>query len=164
MRIKSLVVTSVLAAVVLCFGGVASVKAVSTQELMDQIAQLQAQLTQLQSQQNTTAPAECYTFTKTLRMGDYGVEVQKLVWALKKNGVQGASAIVNNNSRFDIAVYRAVIAFQRKYAISQIGQVGPQTRIKLNELYGCVSTSPSITSLGTNNALPGEKVAFMQII
>ncbi|MFH1956696.1 MAG: peptidoglycan-binding domain-containing protein, partial [Patescibacteria group bacterium] len=38
---------------------------------------------------------------------------------------------------------KAVMAFQKKYGIEQVGIVGPQTRAKLNEIFGKQETAPT---------------------
>jgi len=169
MKIRSLVVTAVLAIAVLCFGGAvnAQTTSVSAQiaQLQAQIASLLAQIQTLQTQQNS-AEAWCHTFTINLRVNDNGSEVQALQTALEKEGL----LIVGSQSAADSPFYNfgdgtasAVVAFQEKYASTILtpsglahgtGYVGPATRAKLNALYGCQPTQtltpvPTITQPST---------------
>lgn len=75
-----------------------------------------------------------YIFTKTLRLGSRGEEVWDLQKVLSKDPViypQGRITGFYGKLTED-----AVKRFQKKYGIRVTGEVGPQTRAKLNELFG----------------------------
>jgi N-acetylmuramoyl-L-alanine amidase len=81
-----------------------------------------------------------YTFSKDLKKGlQNNADVLALQAALRKEGVFPAVG----NTKYDCTLTgifgpcteKAVKAFQKKYGLSQVGNVGPQTRAKLNALY-----------------------------
>jgi len=152
MRIKYLVITAVLATAILCFAN--PVSAVTIQELLAQIAALQAQLVELQAQQNNTTQTWCHTFNGDIRQGSSGSEVEALHIALQKEGFT-ISAQEVSAKKFYFSTISAVKSFQQKY-MSEIltpfrlrigtGFVGGSTRAKLNQLYGCTSSRTSCNS------------------
>lgn len=75
-----------------------------------------------------------YTFTKTLVLGMKDPEVYNLQKVLSQTPSIYPEGKVTGT--FDKATEAAVKRFQVKYGIRITGQVGPQTRDKLNELYG----------------------------
>ncbi len=82
----------------------------------------------------------CYNFTKPLRNGDTGAEVDALVKVLVTEGfITRASGTAERirGEVFTDQVSSAVIDFQDKYGIDHTGNVGPLTRAKLNALYKC---------------------------
>ena len=94
-----------------------------------QIALLRQQLASLQA----TAPAAAVTtFSKTLRRGSAGPEVERLQEFLSKTLEFYPEGLVTGyfGSRTEAAVRR----FQKTYGIPALGLIGPQTRAKLNEL------------------------------
>jgi len=112
------------------------------QSLMQQIAALQAQLTQLQTQQGATV--WCHAFNNYMVAGSTNKDVPYLQMALTQQGFdvsQDVQGIFGDNTT------AAVVSFQGMYGIRQTGTVGPITRAKLNALYGCIATTtqPSIT-------------------
>jgi len=114
------------------------------QQLQEQIASLKLQLSQLQQ-----APVTwCHTFNVNLKYGDSGDEVKALQVALHKEGFTPIPYQEGdkNYGNFEDYTASAVVAFQEKYASEVLapwglthgtGFVGPTTRAKLNELYGC---------------------------
>lgn len=107
-------------------------------ELTKLIQQLQAQLLTIQS----GGSQWCHTFNTNLRIGDSGSEVDALKTALAKENL-GALA---NQSEFNEEMASLVSGFQEKYRSEILtpnrlqrgtGYVGPSTRKKLNQLYGC---------------------------
>jgi peptidoglycan hydrolase-like protein with peptidoglycan-binding domain len=113
----------------------------------------------------------CYNFNSDLSVGssDFTSEranVDALATILQKEipsftGDKGATNIFTEN------VAAAVVKFQAKYGINQTGYVGPITRAKLNNLYGCHSGEqvpvsdlvPVITSTdSTGMVTPGVNV------
>lgn len=102
-------------------------------EIMQKIADLKAQLVELQ---------KGMPFQANLRYGDRGDEVKKLQEALIKEGVLAEGL---NTGWFGPLTKAAVIKFQEKYAdeiltplglTAGTGFVGEKTRAKLNALYG----------------------------
>lgn len=108
-------------------------------QLLAKIAQLEAELARVLAGQ----PAWCHTFNANLRYGDSGSEIEALQTALEKQGLYQKGT---NPASFEDYLASSVVAFQEKY-ISEIltpyrltrgtGFVGPSTRAKLNQLYGC---------------------------
>jgi type II secretory pathway pseudopilin PulG len=120
--------------------------------LIKQIQQLQDQLKAMQSQQGT---AWCHTFEKNTGVGSKGDEVFYLQKALNKDMEE--VLFRSYESGMETALYgepvaAAVTWFQEKYKDEILtpsglkngtGYVGPSTRKKLNQLYGCgVVVSP----------------------
>ena len=95
-----------------------------------------------------TPPATtwCHTFNNNLVSGASGDEVADLHAALKEDGVYPSWAAFGT-SNFDQDTISRVKAFQKKYGIAQVGYVGPNTRRKLNALYGCKIITPDCASL-----------------
>ena len=84
-----------------------------------------------------------YEFSKTLKLAMEDPEVanlQKVLAATPSIYPEGKIT-----GYFDKATEAAVMRFQEKYNIRVTGQVGPQTRAKLNELYGTGFRSFSYT-------------------
>jgi inhibitor of cysteine peptidase len=132
-------------------------KALTVEELLTQITNLQAQIAQLQQQLaelQKVPTAWCHDFNLNLRIGDSGAEVTALQTALQKEGFYQRTITGN----FDEYTASAVVGFQEKYKEDILtpwglergtGYVGKTTRTKLNELYGC-KIKPSITVLSPN--------------
>ncbi len=101
-------------------------------------------------------PSWCHDFEQNLKFGDQGEEVMWLQNALQEEGF----TIFTNEKQeklFSYSTASAVVGFQEKYASEILqplelehgtGYVGPRTRAKLNDLYGC--PQPSITVLSPN--------------
>jgi hypothetical protein len=109
----------------------------------------------------------CHTFFKDLSPEDSGDrEVEYLHMALEKEGYSYAGDIESCSSGFGADVNRPPVAscdntnletryrsgtsdavkqFQRKYKIDVDGNFGPSTRAKMNLLYGCNLSTPSLT-------------------
>jgi len=140
MKIKFIATSSILAMVIFTFSAPAA-KAVTVEELLTQIAALQAQITALQAQlnQQTQTQQWCYTFNNYLIAGSSGNDVSMLQQALIKDGQTITDYSVQNDGIFTEGTATAVVKFQGKYGITQTGTVGPITRNKLNKLYGCES-------------------------
>jgi hypothetical protein len=142
--------------------------AVTAEELMAQIQQLQQQLNQLMAQyQQLTGqapsagvPAACQgvTFTRDLKLGMSGADVKCLQALLNAQGCKvaetGAGSPGNETTYFGPKTKAAVICFQEKYAADILtpagltagtGYVGAKTRAKLNALLqaGAVVTPPA---------------------
>ncbi|MGB9680845.1 MAG: peptidoglycan-binding domain-containing protein [Minisyncoccia bacterium] len=81
-----------------------------------------------------------YLFTKTLVLNTKDPEVFNLQKVLAQNPEIYPEGEITGV--FDKATESAVKRFQKKYGIRITGQVGPQTRAKLNELYGPSEIEP----------------------
>lgn len=124
------------------------VNAITSAELQDMIAKLQAQIVELQQQLASMSggtQAWCHNFDKNLRIGDSGDEVENIIKVLAKEGLLNLDNLETKYS-FDEQVASVVSEFQEKYASEVLtpsrlkrgtGYVGPATRKKLNKLYGC---------------------------
>jgi hypothetical protein len=99
----------------------------------------------LQGNAPPTVPVPwCHTFNTNLRVGDSGTDVTALRTALSNNGFPNPY----RSSFFDERLASLVSGFQEKYKQEVLAQyglqrgtgyVGPTTRAKLNNLYGCGS-------------------------
>jgi len=154
MRIKNLVLVTILLIVFLCFGQTLPAKATTIAELQAQILALQAQLQALQGQQ-TTEPSWCYTFTTNMGYGATGPNFNALITVLDKEGIMDFSDS-NRPSEYNEDIGGGVVELQAKYGIRQTGYFGSMTRAKINAIYGCgivarptatISTSSQTTSL-----------------
>lgn len=81
-----------------------------------------------------------YLFTKTLVLNTKDAEVFNLQKVLAQDPTIYPEGKISGV--FDKATEAAVKRFQKKYGIRVTGQVGPQTRAKLNELYGPSEIEP----------------------
>lgn len=81
-----------------------------------------------------------YTFTKTLVLGTKDAEVFNLQKVLSLDSAIYPEGEITGY--FGKLTEAAVKKFQQKYGIRITGQVGPQTRAKLNELYGPSDMEP----------------------
>ncbi|MCX6718607.1 MAG: peptidoglycan-binding domain-containing protein [Candidatus Staskawiczbacteria bacterium] len=150
MKIKSFLVISFLAIIILCSASFATAQTADNSTLIAQlqaeIEQLSAQLAQLQAKQESSPASSvwCYTFSDNLKAGNAGPAVLALQTALLKEGLFSVSA----TGTFGPKTALAVASFQEKYASDILtssgltkgtGYVGPATRTKLNALYGCAT-------------------------
>ena len=120
-------------------------------QLLQLVSKLQAELaTKVANTPSTNASpvAWCHTFTKNLKIGDTGADVDALQTILAKENVLSASKV-----NFAEEVASAVTGFQEKYKgeiltpnglSNGTGFVGVSTRAKLNKLYGCGTTVPNV--------------------
>lgn len=130
------------------------------------IRQLQAQLSELKSKQETQTIATpgtdtCGVFTSILRIGSAGDEVARLHNILKE---QGFPVITTSNYNYTRATAEAVSKFQLKYSSEILapygltngtGFVGLSTRTKLNKLY------PPCTGDNIKVIIPAKDSSFL---
>lgn len=123
------------------------------QQLIAQIASLQAQLIRLQAQQGVN-PTWCHTFNINLGIGSFGSDFDALIMVLDKENISEFN-FTNRPTQYDEIIAGAVSALQQKYASEILtpnglryptGYVGRSTRAKLNALYGCGITNPPAPS------------------
>jgi len=80
-----------------------------------------------------------YSWNKSLTFGMDGLDIFSLQAALVIEGFYPPSSLTQNDcpmtGKFKDCTSLAIKSFQQKYGISQTGSVGPQTLLKINELY-----------------------------
>lgn len=81
-------------------------------------------------------PAPAAVFTKTIRFRSRGEDVTRLQALLARDKEIYPEALVTGF--YGSLTREAVKRFQKKYGLSQVGQVGPLTRKKLGEVFGVV--------------------------
>lgn len=100
---------------------------------------------------NTDIYKNVYTFTKSLQLGMTDPEVYNLQKVLSQTPSIYPEGQVTGY--FGKATEAAVKKFQEKYGIRITGEVGPQTRAKLNELYGSKEQQPFSYTFDTKKVL-----------
>ena len=114
----------------------------SIQALLEQIKSLQAQIVALQQQQVTVRQQQQQAFVSlvaTLKEGSVGDQVTTLQTLLALDpGIYPEGKITGFFGRLTA---QAVKRFQKKHGIEQLGNVGPKTLKKLNELFGNMGSS-----------------------
>jgi peptidoglycan hydrolase-like protein with peptidoglycan-binding domain len=120
----------------------------------------------------------CYAFTRGLGWGMRNSEVISLQQVLNADidtqvAVTGSGSIGNETEFYGYATMRAVAKFQKKYGISPSGYVGPMTRAKLMEKFGCNAQTLKVTSPDRTDTWPvswngpimwnGAKTDFVKI-
>jgi type II secretory pathway pseudopilin PulG len=156
MKIKSLIITAVTITAIFSFSFSANAQ-IDAQaliaQLQSQIQVLLQQIQQMQSQQaaNASTPtAWCHTFNINLGVGSKddllarstaSYEVMNLTTAMQQEGLPLLHAGTGLPDTFNEITASIVIQFQKKYGILQTGFVGPLTRAKLNQIYGCKTIS-----------------------
>ena len=139
-----------LAMFVFLFGACQPVMALTPAELqtainqiVQQIASLQAQLAQMQNQQSVGGQW-CHTFNINLGFANSGnSEVGELHTVLQREGILYGS---DGTFIYSEDTAAAVVRLQAKYGIVQTGYVGSLTRARLNALYAC-----GVSNSGTQN-------------
>jgi hypothetical protein len=160
MSIKRTIIAAIvgLTLVALVAPGVA--QGVTIDELLAQIAQLQAQLIALQSGGSTTTAGTgaCagITFTRNMTVGATGSDVKCLQVLLNNNGftvaTTGAGSPGAETTYFGSRTLAAVKVFQAAKGFTPANQVGPLTRGALNALLGTTTggtTPPVVTPTGS---------------
>jgi len=156
------IITFSLILVTFLAGNIPITRAQTAEELLRRIAELQAeivrlqkQLTEMQAKQPVelpkVPPTWCHDFNINLRHGNIGSEVAALQIALEKEGFKINEEEKTQNF-FGDSTALVTVKFQEKYKKDILtplgleegtGYVGKNTRMKLNELYGCkISIKP----------------------
>jgi hypothetical protein len=162
MSIKRTIITTILALALVAMVAPVSASAVTIDELLAQIAQLQAQLLTLQGGTGATpvptgnVACSGVTFTRNLTVGSTGQDVKCLQVLLNTNGytlaATGAGSPGMETSYFGPITLVAVKSFQVAKGWTPANQVGPLTRAALNALLGSTTgggtTTPVITPTG----------------
>jgi len=105
----------------------------------------------LEPETSTDIYKNVYTFTKTLQLGMTDPEVYNLQKVLSQTPSIYPEGQITGY--FGKATEAAVKRFQEKYGIRITGEVGPQTRAKLNELYGSKGQQPFSYTFDTKKIL-----------
>ncbi len=117
----------------------------SVSSLQAQLALLQAQLSggaqSAQTTRTTTSVGSSFIFTLNLKQGSENDEVTELQKILKKLGY----LTVEPNGYFGPSTVAAVKKFQAAKGLTQLGSVGPGTRLELNSLTSGSQTSAPAT-------------------
>jgi len=95
------------------------------------------------------------TITKSLKVGSQNSEVKALQQALAQDKTIYPEGLATGY--YGPATRNAIIRFQKKYGIEPVGYVGPQTRKKLNEIYG-QTTAASSSAQASSVASAGTAV------
>ncbi len=127
-------------------------KAATLDELLAQLAILQAQIVALQGS-STSGTGTGLNLTSDLNPGARGQAVTDLQAALKTNSSLYPEGLVTGY--YGSLTTKAVQAFQAKYGIvssgtpttTGYGRVGPKTRAKLNEVFGGAAVIPPVVTL-----------------
>ena len=150
------------------------VSAMTAEELIAKIKELEQQITQLKtqlSQLQGETPGWCYDFTISLKIGNEGKEIEALHMALEKEGFV-ILAEEKLNKQFGESTASAISGFQQKY-LNEIltpwglkygtGFAGPTTRTKLNSLYSCKTKEATTPLSGATEVTPTASVSAGQI-
>ena len=171
-NLKYLLLTSLLAVLILpSFASAMTAEEIiaKIKDLEQQIAQLKAELTQLQGE----TLGWCYDFTVNLKIGNEGKDVEAIHTALEKESFV-IVAVEKLNKEFGESTASAVSGFQQKYLDEILtpwglkygtGFAGPTTRTKLNSLYGCGVKETAVSSSGATETgiIPVVSVSAGQI-
>ncbi len=122
----------------------------SVSGLQAQLALLQAQLNggSAQPTQSTVSVGSSFIFTLNLKQGSENDEVMELQKILKKLGYLA----VEPNGYFGPSTVAAVKKFQAAKGLTQLGSVGPGTRLELNSLTSGGTTTTTSTTVTTSSA------------
>lgn len=121
-------------------------------QLKQQIADVQSQIAQKLSGAASPKSAAASLVTKNLKIGDRNDDVTILQELLARDSSIYPEGTISG--LFGPATQRAVKRFQAKYGISQLGSVGPQTRAKLQEVFGTPSAPTTTTPSASSAAAP----------
>ncbi len=150
MSIKRTIIAAIVGLTLVALVAPGAAQGVTIDELLAQIATLQAQLVALQggaTPATSTAACTGVTFTRALTIGSTGTDVKCLQSLLNSNGYTVATTGVGSagmeTSYFGSLTLAAVQQFQAAKGWTPANQVGPLTRAALNTL---VTTTPGTTT------------------
>ncbi len=104
----------------------------------------------------SSAVSQSVFFIRDLNQGIRGDDVRQLQTFLAQDkGLYPEGTI---SGFYGPLTVKAVRAFQKKYGIDQVGRVGPQTRAKLNEVFGGKKTA-SPTPLPASSQPSGSEIS-----
>lgn len=135
MQLNKLAATAIVAGMLLPAFAFADTATSSIQTLLDQIKALQQQIVELQQQQQQNVAA----LVSTLKQGDVGANVTLLQQLLAQDTSIFPEGKITGF--FGKLTAQAVKRFQKRHGLDQVGDVGPKTLKKLNELFGHFDTS-----------------------
>ena len=178
MSIKRTIITTIVALALVAVVAPAVTQATTIDDLLAQIAALQAQLVALQNGSGATpvptGNVACagVTFTRNLTVGATGSDVKCLQVLLNTNGftlaATGAGSPGMETSYFGPITLAAVKAFQAAKGWTPANQVGPLTRGALNALIGTpggvtppvvvIPTGPVSATLSFDNPAAGSLI------
>jgi peptidoglycan hydrolase-like protein with peptidoglycan-binding domain len=107
------------------------------------------------------APALAATISTEMSIGSQSADVTTLQQTLALDPSIYPEARVTGY--FGSLTRAAVVRFQAKYGISQVGRVGPQTKAKFNELYGGTSSTagaPYISNVSVASSTGGVTLSW----
>jgi len=150
------------------------VRALTVEEILNQISELQATIEGLQqSQSEQQEQSWCHDFNVSLKYGDTGKETQALQIALEKEGFSIPNSEKLIGSYFGPNTASGVVGFQEKYSSEILeernlehgtGFAGQVTRNKLNKIYGCNAVmGPSLEIISPDGGEawePGKEYAI----
>jgi len=156
MSIKRTIIATVAVLALVAVVAPVSVSAVTVDELLAQIAQLQSQLQGLQPGGTpVTGTGACagITFTRNLTVGATGSDVKCLQVILNSSAttqvaITGAGSPGAETTYFGAKTLVAVKKYQVAQGFTPANQVGPLTRAKLNASLGGGGTNPIVTPTG----------------
>lgn len=182
MSIKRTIITAIVGLTLVAVVAPAVTQAVTVEELMAQIAALQAQLTSLAGTTpaaGTSSYSACagVTFTRNLTVGSTGSDVKCLQQILNGTGytvsTTGAGSVGNETTYFGSKTLVAVKLFQAAKGMTPANQAGPMTRAALNAILA--GSTPSVpgtpvptgagltVTLASNNPAAGSVVAGQSV-
>ncbi|MEI7425011.1 MAG: peptidoglycan-binding protein, partial [Candidatus Staskawiczbacteria bacterium] len=138
MSINRTIISTILALALVAVVAPGVTQGVTIDELMAQIATLQAQLTGLSGTPASTGTGACagVTFSRNLTVGSTGSDVKCLQTILNNKGFQVAATGVGSagyeTTYFGAKTLVAVKAYQVSLGYTPANQVGPMTRAALN--------------------------------
>ncbi|MEK7664585.1 MAG: peptidoglycan-binding protein, partial [Patescibacteria group bacterium] len=162
MSIRKTIITTVVALTMVAMVAPGVAQGVTIDELLAQIAQLQAQLLALQGSATPTglAPAACsgITLTRTLVKGSTGSDVKCVQALLNTNAAtqvaaSGVGSAGNETTTYGNLTVAAVKKFQAMYGTGSLGTVGPLTRAKMNSMLSGGTTGGGTTVVPTGTGL-----------
>lgn len=135
-------------------------EALTQEELLAEIARLQALITQLNSQVTPTACSA--TFTRDFTIGSTGEDVTQLIKILAAKGFYQSEKLASSGiSVFAEEVAEALAKYQTAVGISPAsGYFGPVTRAHLNAVLGCENKNDAWISVNKYQVKSGENFEF----